>query len=292
MREVGNWFWEAFALDYLGVVAANEGAIDEAVALISEALAHRRAGGDVWGEAESLERLGLLSLRRRALAEAHVQLSASLRLRHALEDKLGLARGLEALAAVAAAADQLVRAAQLLGAAETLRESLGAIVLPPEQAEHQRTDVLARRGLGEDAFRAARDAGRGLSVAGALETATAAFELARPASSAAESTTDASIRSEHEGRRSATRQTASESAIFGALLQRRRLAAGLSQAELAERAGLSQRGISDLERDLRRAPYPATIRRIAEALALSEEERAELQSASRRQRPPPGTGSK
>ncbi|MBV9322340.1 MAG: helix-turn-helix transcriptional regulator [Chloroflexi bacterium] len=68
---------------------------------------------------------------------------------------------------------------------------------------------------------------------------------------------------------------------FGALLQRHRLAAGLSQAELAERAGLSQRGISDLERGLRRAPYPATLRRLAEALGLAEPERTALLAAGR-----------
>ena len=37
------------------------------------------------------------------------------------------------------------------------------------------------------------------------------------------------------------------------LLLRYRMAAGLSQEDLAERAGLSRRGISDLERGARRA---------------------------------------
>jgi len=41
---------------------------------------------------------------------------------------------------------------------------------------------------------------------------------------------------------------------FGALLQWYRTAAGLTQEELAERAGLSRRGVSDLERGSRRAP--------------------------------------
>jgi transcriptional regulator with XRE-family HTH domain len=67
-----------------------------------------------------------------------------------------------------------------------------------------------------------------------------------------------------------------------ALLQRHRLTAGLSQEVLAERAGLSKRGISDLERGLRQAPYLATIRRLAEALDLPEPERAMLLAASRR----------
>ena len=42
---------------------------------------------------------------------------------------------------------------------------------------------------------------------------------------------------------------------FGQLLKRYRTAAGLTQEALAERAGLSARGISDMERGLRRAPY-------------------------------------
>ena len=36
---------------------------------------------------------------------------------------------------------------------------------------------------------------------------------------------------------------------FGALLKRQRLAAGLTQEALAERAGLSAKAVSDLERD-------------------------------------------
>src|SRR5579859_5160783 len=70
------------------------------------------------------------------------------------------------------------------------------------------------------------------------------------------------------------------SASFGVLL-RYRLAAGLSQEELAERAGLSRRGVSDLERAVRRTPYPATVRRLAEALGLDSAERAGLLSSVR-----------
>jgi class 3 adenylate cyclase/tetratricopeptide (TPR) repeat protein len=68
---------------------------------------------------------------------------------------------------------------------------------------------------------------------------------------------------------------------FAALLRRRRLLAGLSQEALAERAGLSVRGISDLERGVRRAPHPATIYRLAEALDLDDAAReALLQTAT------------
>jgi non-specific serine/threonine protein kinase len=73
---------------------------------------------------------------------------------------------------------------------------------------------------------------------------------------------------------------------FAALLRQHRQMAGLSQAELAERAGLSQRAISDLERGLRQAPYPATIRHLAETLGLSEGDRIALMLARGRAREP------
>lgn len=66
---------------------------------------------------------------------------------------------------------------------------------------------------------------------------------------------------------------------FGALLRRFREAAGLSQEQLAERTGLSQRGISDLERGLRITPRPETLRMLADGLALDEGQREALLAA-------------
>jgi non-specific serine/threonine protein kinase len=74
-----------------------------------------------------------------------------------------------------------------------------------------------------------------------------------------------------------------ERAAFGELLRRYRLAAGLTQEALAERTGLSVRGLSDLERGARRTPHPGTIRRLAQALDLSEAEQADLQAVRDRQ---------
>ena len=59
-------------------------------------------------------------------------------------------------------------------------------------------------------------------------------------------------------------------------MRRLREAASLTQEELASRAGLTARGISDLERGERRRPYPHTVRSLAEALGLSEDERSSL----------------
>src|SRR5215217_8185092 len=71
---------------------------------------------------------------------------------------------------------------------------------------------------------------------------------------------------------------------FADLLRQLRTAAALSQEELAERAGVSLRGISDLERGVRRAPHLSTVRVLADALSLGPVERQSLLAAAR-----PGT---
>ncbi|MGN6698086.1 MAG: ATP-binding protein [Thermomicrobiales bacterium] len=81
---------------------------------------------------------------------------------------------------------------------------------------------------------------------------------------------------------------AAEEARFGDLLARYRRAAGLTQEELAERAGLSTRGLSDLERGLRRRPHPETVRLLAQALALPANDRMALQVAAQA-KPQPAT---
>jgi predicted ATPase/DNA-binding XRE family transcriptional regulator len=68
---------------------------------------------------------------------------------------------------------------------------------------------------------------------------------------------------------------------FGELLRRLRCAAALSQEDLAERAGLSRNGISDLERGLHPSPRLETVRLLADGLALTDDERATLVAAAR-----------
>jgi transcriptional regulator with XRE-family HTH domain len=80
--------------------------------------------------------------------------------------------------------------------------------------------------------------------------------------------------------------TADTQASFGELLRQFRIAAGLSQEALAELAGLSAHGISDLERGARNRPYPATVHRLSQALGLSETEITALKAAVRPAVPP------
>ncbi len=71
---------------------------------------------------------------------------------------------------------------------------------------------------------------------------------------------------------------------FGELLRHYRRAAGLTQEALGERAGLSTRGVSDLERGVNRTPQPGTLRLLAEALGLVGDDRASFIAAARRPR--------
>ncbi|HVA88461.1 MAG TPA: LuxR C-terminal-related transcriptional regulator [Chloroflexota bacterium] len=80
---------------------------------------------------------------------------------------------------------------------------------------------------------------------------------------------------------------ATEGRPFGALLRAYRVGAGLSQEELAERARLSRRTISDLERGVTTAPYRDTLALLADALELGERDRAALEDAVHRARSSP-----
>lgn len=68
---------------------------------------------------------------------------------------------------------------------------------------------------------------------------------------------------------------------FAETLRRQRDAAGLTQAELAARAGVAVRTVSNLERGINSAPYAITVRLLADALALPDPARADLTASAR-----------
>ena len=76
--------------------------------------------------------------------------------------------------------------------------------------------------------------------------------------------------------------SATRARSFGELLRHYRVAAGLTQETLAERARMSIAAIGALERGARQRPYRATIRLLAEALSLSVNDRLELERAAQR----------
>ena len=78
---------------------------------------------------------------------------------------------------------------------------------------------------------------------------------------------------------SETRQRDADQVPFGDHLRRLRVAAGLSQEALAERAGLSVQAVGALETGKRRRPYPHTVAALADALRLSAQDRNALTNA-------------
>jgi tetratricopeptide (TPR) repeat protein/transcriptional regulator with XRE-family HTH domain len=68
---------------------------------------------------------------------------------------------------------------------------------------------------------------------------------------------------------------------FGGLLRSLRMAAGLTQEELAEAARMSYRSVSDLERGVSRFPRRDTARLLADALGLSGDDQARFEAAAR-----------
>ena len=68
---------------------------------------------------------------------------------------------------------------------------------------------------------------------------------------------------------------------FAALLRRFRRASELTQAELAERAGLSPEAISALERGVNRTPRRETVDLLAEALGLDAQDRVRFEQSAR-----------
>jgi predicted ATPase/transcriptional regulator with XRE-family HTH domain len=74
---------------------------------------------------------------------------------------------------------------------------------------------------------------------------------------------------------------------FAELLRRYRTSRSLTQEELATRARLTQKAVGALERGERRRPYPHTVRALADALDLDDDERVRLIAAV----PPPAASS-
>jgi predicted ATPase/DNA-binding XRE family transcriptional regulator len=69
---------------------------------------------------------------------------------------------------------------------------------------------------------------------------------------------------------------------LGTLLRRHRLAAGMTQAELAERTNVSVRSVSDIERGVTLWPHRDTVALLADALQLAANDRALFVAAARR----------
>jgi predicted ATPase len=198
-------------VSFAGVIAAQAGDFEQSEELQREALDHFRACADEWGEAAVLSRLTDLALRcsdfpkaeRLAIdslvlaqgvgedasigvaranlalsmleqgrpAEAREQAAAAIRHFTTVGEQEGTSGALELLAA-AVEPSEPCDAARLLALATVLRDPLGTLRGPPEQAVMERTVERARARLGEGEFASIFDS------IGQLEPAAAMAEAA------------------------------------------------------------------------------------------------------------------
>jgi non-specific serine/threonine protein kinase len=147
----------------IGHAAVGLGDWEQARAWMASALQLVRELGDRWTEALVLNGLGLLCCARGELAEARTHLTAALPLWRQLRNRDNLADYCATVATLAAASGSADWATRLLGSANAVCEELGHTFQLPDRTHFERAEVTARAALGEEAFAAARTAGRALS---------------------------------------------------------------------------------------------------------------------------------
>jgi|SRR5580658_30023 predicted ATPase/serine/threonine protein kinase len=146
-REVGDRAGYAWALNHQGDVAREQGDSAAARALYEQSLATFRQLDDRWGVGRSLADLGNLAGEQQDYRTADSLYRESLGIFRELEHKRGIARLLESFACSAAAQSDSERSLRLAGAAAALRQSIGAPLVPAEQAKLERSLEAARRAL-------------------------------------------------------------------------------------------------------------------------------------------------
>jgi tetratricopeptide (TPR) repeat protein len=150
-RQLGDRAGMAWALNHKGDVAREQGDAASARSFYEQSLVMFRELGDRWGIAGSLGDLGNLAREQGDFAAAHLLYRESLEAFQELDQRRGIARLLECFAGSAAAQSQPERALKLAGAAAALRETIGAVLTPAEQARLAKSLEPARQALSDAA---------------------------------------------------------------------------------------------------------------------------------------------
>ncbi len=163
-RLLGNQQDIAASLNNLGILASAQDDYGVARALHAESLEISRLLGNQRGIAVSLYNLGIVANAQGDYGAARALHAESLEIKRRLGDQWGIAYSLEGLAGVAHGQNQLSRAASLWGAASSLREAIGSSLSSVYQKEIDERAAAARAALGDEAFSAAWDAGRAITL--------------------------------------------------------------------------------------------------------------------------------
>jgi predicted ATPase/class 3 adenylate cyclase len=170
-REIREKRGMAWSLNVLSLVAVRQGDYRQAETLCEECITLFREVGYKTGIALSLNTLGLIAQHQGDHVRAAALYKEGLSLSQELGIKDIIAQHIEGLAVVAGAQGQPERGAKLFGAAEALREAIGTPLSPSDRAEYDRSVAAVRTQLSEEAFRAAWEEGRKMTIEKAVEYA-------------------------------------------------------------------------------------------------------------------------
>jgi len=163
-RELDDKWAVANTLHNLGNVARAQADYEEAVQFYESSLAMRLELGDRRGIAATLNNLGDVATSQARYPDAFALYKKSLLIRHELGIGEGIATSLESFAQLANACGHLARAARQFGVAQSLRESIGVSLAPPDHRWHEQSVQEVRDGLGEPVYYAAYSEGRLLTI--------------------------------------------------------------------------------------------------------------------------------
>jgi excisionase family DNA binding protein len=170
---IGRPAYAELARFHLGVVTFGSGDSAGAAALLTEAIDRLRELGCAVTVAAITDFLGLVAAARGRLDEAISSYAEALTMTARLRTPEGVVRGLAGTAAVAAAVGATAVAARLFGAAEAAGEEMGYASALPERAVFERSAGALRAALGARAFATAWAAGRTLPPEQAIAEALA-----------------------------------------------------------------------------------------------------------------------
>ncbi|MDQ6694840.1 MAG: tetratricopeptide repeat protein, partial [Chloroflexota bacterium] len=172
-QETGDAASEAQITNYLGEIARGLGDFARARTLYEASLRVARETGNNWYIAVTLQNVGRVALAMANPDDAEAQLRESLQHFHEIGSVSGAAYCLAALGEAAVQTDASERAATLFGASDTLLNSLGLVMERVDRAGRDACLEEARKRLDPAVFKAAWEAGQGLSEAQALDYALA-----------------------------------------------------------------------------------------------------------------------
>ena len=175
-RDIGTpWLVSISLLNGVTHAYAKRGDLDLADQACAEARAAAERDGFTWGVVESALRRALIAMRRGEVEPAASQARAAAQACLDSGDTFTAFRVRAVLVAAAVAVRQgdADRAARLFGASATMRESLGALMLPYGQSEYEQWLAETRHALGEAAFASRWTQGRTMALRQSLELAAA-----------------------------------------------------------------------------------------------------------------------